>query len=153
MKLFLLIFIFFKGQIIFASEFPNLFGCFCEGGLITGKISKNDQISIDGIKMKTFNNGEFIFAFGRKHKGEIKVKFNNTQKIFKVKKKKYKIERINGLPQKKVEPSKDDIKKIIEDKEKINFSKKIGEKEKLFDSQFILPVDGRLSGVLEAKGY
>ena len=87
MRLFLLIFIFFKGQIIFASEFPNLFGCLCEGGLITGKISKNDQISIDGIKMKTFNNGEFIFAFGRKHKGEIIIKFNNTQKIFKVKKK------------------------------------------------------------------
>ena len=151
MKLFLLIFFFFKGQIIFANEFPNLFGCLCEGGLITGKISKNDKISIDGIKMKTFNNGEFIFAFGRKYKGEIIVKFNNTQKIFKVKKKKYKIERINGLPQKKVEPSKDDIKQIIEDKEKINFSKKIGEKEKLFGSKFILPVDGRLSGVFGSQ--
>ena len=37
--------------------------------------------------MNTFNNGEFIFAFGRKYKSEVIVKFNNnTQKIFKVKK-------------------------------------------------------------------
>ena len=146
MKLILFIFIFFKGQIIFASEFPDLFGCLCEGGLITGKISKKDKISIDGSEMKTFNNGEFIFAFGRKYKDEIIIKFNETRKIFKVQKKKYKIERISGLPKKKVEPNKDDLKKIIEDKEKINFSKKIGKREKLFGNKFILPVDGRLSG-------
>ena len=52
MRLFVLILFFLKGQIIFANEFPNLFGCLCEGGLITGKISKNDKISIDGIKIK-----------------------------------------------------------------------------------------------------
>ena len=55
---------------------------------------------------------------------EIKVKFNNTLKVFKVEKKKYKIERISGLPNKKVEPSKDDIQRIIEDKGKIKKFKK-----------------------------
>ena len=115
MKLILFIFIFFKGQIIFASEFPDLFGCLCEGGLITGKISKKDKISIDGFEMKTFDNGEFIFAFGRKFKNKIDVEYNGKFKIFDVKKKKYKIERISGLPQKKVEPAEEDIKRIIKD--------------------------------------
>ena len=151
MKLLFVIFILFSEKLIFADEFPNLFGCFCEGGLITGKVKKNDKIFFDGEEMKTFDNGEFIFAFGRKYKSEIKVKFNNTLKVFKVEKKKYKIERISGLPNKKVEPSKDDIQRIIEDKEKLKNSKKIGEKEKLFDSKFILPVNGRLSGVFGSQ--
>ena len=87
MKLFLLIFIFFKFELILADEFPDLFGCFCEGGLITGKINKKDKILIDGKQMKTFNNGEFIFAFGRKYKDEINIQFNDNVKTFKVKKK------------------------------------------------------------------
>ena len=37
--------------------------------------------------MKTFNNGEFIFAFGRKYKDEINIQFNDNIKTFKVKKK------------------------------------------------------------------
>ena len=144
---------FFKFDFILADEFPDLFGCFCEGGLITGKINQKDKILIDGKQMKTFNNGEFIFAFGRKYKDEINIQFNDNIKTFKVKKKKYKIERISGLPKKKVEPNKKDIEKIIKDKEKITLSKNVGEEEKLFDSKFILPVNGRLSEYLEVKEF
>ena len=67
MKLLLIFFLFLKGHYTFADEFPNLFGCFCEGGLITGVAGKNDKILIDGVEIKTFENGEFIFAFGRKY--------------------------------------------------------------------------------------
>ena len=101
MKLFFLIFFLLKGKFIFTDEFPNLFGCFCEGGLIVGKIDQKDKIIIDGSEIKTFKNGEFIFAFGRKYKDQITIKFNDTIKTFKVEKKKYKIERISGLPKKK----------------------------------------------------
>ena len=53
---------------------------------------------------------EFIFAFGRKYKDEIIIIFNNTQKIFKVKKE-VQNRKNKWSCQKKVEPSKDDIKK------------------------------------------
>ena len=52
---------------------------------------------------------------------------------------------------KKVEPNKKDIEKITKDKEKITLSKNVGEEEKLFDSKFILPVNGRLSGVFGSQ--
>ena len=87
MKLLLIFFLFLKGHYTFADEFPNLFACFCEGGLITGVAGKNDKILIDGVEIKTFENGEFIFAFGRKYKDTIKVKFNDKLKIFRIKKK------------------------------------------------------------------
>ena len=89
MKLFFLIFFLLKSKFILADEFPNLFGCFCEGGLIVGKIDQKDKIIIDGSEIKTFKNGEFIFAFGRKYKDQITIKFNDTIKNFKVEKKKF----------------------------------------------------------------
>ena len=153
MKIFFPIFFFLFTSLSFADDFPELFGCFCEGGLITGKIKSSDELKIDGKKMEVFQNGEFIFAFGRKFKSQINVQYNDKSRIFDIKKKKYKIERINGLPQKKVEPAEEDIKRIIKDKKKINSSKKIGIKEKLFDDEFILPVDGRLSGVFGSQRF
>ena len=59
----------------------------------------------------------------------------------------YKIEKIQGLPSNKVEPSMDDIKKIKSDQFKIQESKKVGLKKRIFTKKFVLPSKGRLSGV------
>ena len=47
------------------SEFPRLFGCFCEGGVIIGKANNSDFVEINKKRIKVFKDGEFIFAFGR----------------------------------------------------------------------------------------
>ena len=129
-----------------ADDFPKIFGCFCEGGLITGKVKKNDELEIDNKKIEIFDEGVFIYAFGRKYNDSVSISHNGKKRKFKVLNKKYKIENIKGLPQKKVDPSKDDLLKIKSDRSKINKSKKMGKKQKLFSDQFILPVNGRLSG-------
>ena len=53
-----------------ATNFPKIYGCFCEGGIITGKISENSTLRIDDQKVLTYNN-RFIFAFGRKFKDTV----------------------------------------------------------------------------------
>jgi murein DD-endopeptidase MepM/ murein hydrolase activator NlpD len=151
-------FFFFKILLIFiplksfeAKEFPQIFGCFCEGGVISGKIKESDSLFIDQNKIEIFENGEFIFAFGRKFKEKLKIRYNSIIKEFSIKNKKYKIEKIKGLPQRKVEPNKKDLEKIFSDQKKIKNSKKIGSKIKLFDKKFILPVEGRISGVFGSQ--
>ncbi len=129
-----------------SKDFPKIFGCFCEGGIILGKIKKGDTIKIGEKKLDIFDNGEFVFAFGRKHKSQINISYNGVNKTFAVEKKKYKIERISGLPRGKVEPNKEDLAKIKVDQKKIFNSKSIGEFEKIFDEKFIMPVEGRLTG-------
>ena len=47
-----------------ADDFPKIFGCFCEGGLITGKVKKNDELEVDNKKIEIFDEGVFIYAFG-----------------------------------------------------------------------------------------
>jgi len=144
-----LVFVFFMFIInpLRASDFPKIFGCFCEGGIITGNIGSSNSIKINGKKQKIFEDGNFIFAFGRKFSNKVLVSYNGIKKEFDIKKKKYKIEIISGLPKRKVQPTKTDLEKIFEDKKKIVNAKKIGVKKKIFEKKFILPAEGRISGV------
>ena len=143
--LFFLFFLYFN--FAYSSEFPSINGCFCEGGIITGLISDDDQLKINNEKIMIFENGRFIYAFGRKSKNFIKLDINGEIKEFSVKKKKYKVENIKGLPRNKVEPSKKEIERIFIDRNLIKKAKEIGSKKKLFGKKFILPAEGRLSGV------
>ena len=143
--------VFFLNSSLQSSEFPKILGCFCEGGLIFGKVKSKDNLEINNKKMKIFEDGSFIYAFGIKHTNEISVIFNGKKKNFKVKKKKYKIENISGLPSRKVEPNKKDLLKIKNDRQKISVAKKIGKTEKLFEDHFQMPAKGRLSGVFGSQ--
>ena len=48
-----------------ANTFPDIYGCFCEGGIITSKVKSGLVVKINNKKLKVFENGRFIFAFGR----------------------------------------------------------------------------------------
>ena len=89
MKKFCLISLFFCicSTPLFSQDFPKIFGCFCEGGVILGKIKKDDSIKIGNKKLDIFDNGEFIFAFGRKHNSEVIISYNDVKKTYVVKKK------------------------------------------------------------------
>ena len=140
--------IFFIPFNLFAKDFPDIFGCFCEGGIITGRLKSEDQvITIDDKRIRVSEDGDFIFAFGRKFKESITISVNGINKKYEIKDKKYKKEIIRGLPSRKVEPNKEDIKKIKSDQKKIKLVKRVGETKKLFDKTFLIPVDGRISGV------
>ena len=90
MKIFCLIFFFLNicSTSLLSQDFPKIFGCFCEGGVILGKVKKNDFIKIGNKKLDVFDNGEFIFAFGRKHKSQVIIIYNDIKKTFNIKKKK-----------------------------------------------------------------
>ncbi len=131
-----------------AEDFPKIFGCFCEGGVITGKVKNSqDSIKINGIETDIYDDGNFIFAFGRKFNDNLEISINGKKKKFNVEKKKYKIERISGLSRNKVEPNEEALKKIKTDQLKIKKSKKTGYRKRLFETQFMIPVKGRISGV------
>ena len=133
---------------LLASDFPDIFGCFCEGGIITGRLESKDKvITIDGKRIRVYEEGDFIFAFGRKFKEAITISVNGESKNYEIEDKTYKKEIIRGLPSRKVEPKKEDIKKIQSDQKKIKLTKTVGETKKLFGKTFLIPVDGRISGV------
>ena len=124
----------------------DILGCFCEGGMIYGIVSKGEQVKINDINIKLSKDNYFVYAFGRKHEEIVKIKIGKEEKIFQVKNKKYKIERINNLPSRKVEPGQKDIKKILKESDEIKQAKILDINNKLFSDKFLIPVEGRISG-------
>ena len=97
-------FIFFMFIInpIHALDFPKIFGCFCEGGIITGNIGTLNSIEIDGKKQEIFEDGNFIFAFGRKFGDKVSVSYNGVKKEFDIKKKNTKLKKFQVFQNEKL---------------------------------------------------
>ncbi len=146
MFLFFVFILIISSNNIYSKDFPDIYGCFCEGGVITGFISDHNELKINNKKIELYEGGRFLFAFGRKHVESVKIEVDNNSKTFVVSNKDYKIEKIKGLPRNKVDPSGDELEKIISEKKKIEDLKKVGSKTKHFGNKFIFPAKGRLSG-------
>ena len=98
--LFLLIFNF--------SHAVEFIGNFKQGSFILGKTDPNSKVLIDNREVRVTNDGYFAFGLDRDRKNNVIIKIKNKEDIKliekKVFKRKYKIQRIDGLPQKQVTP-------------------------------------------------
>ena len=132
-------------------------GDFVQGGIIIGKNKLAKKVFLDGKELKISNNGYFIFGFGRNHnkKSSLKIILNKNNNVkfhyFDIKKSKYKIEKIDGLPKKMVTPGPEFYKKIKDDRTLIKNSMKDSYANKIFPLSFIKPSEGRLSGVFGSQ--
>ena len=86
---------------LYALEFNNKF---IQGNFILGKTEPGSKIKIDNRSVKVTKDGYFAFGLGRDRKNDVVIrKINNgklTTVIKKVYKKKYKVQRIDGLQKK-----------------------------------------------------
>ena len=105
MKKTLILLFFFLSSNVLAVEFK---GKFIQGHFIIGKTESNTKVLIDKKEVRTSDDGYFVFGIGRDRKYDVVVTLNkdgNKQEIVKkVQKRKYNIQRIDGLEEKKVTP-------------------------------------------------
>ena len=128
-------------------------GTFIQGGLATGKVEPGTKLTLDGQPVAVAPNGSFIIGFGRKAKAKVVLRAEPPEGPLEVQelaieKRKYKIQRIDGLPQRKVSPTKpEDLARIKNDQIQIAEVRKRTTLKTFFDTGFIWPVEGRISGV------
>lgn len=128
-------------------------GEFTEGSLLFGKTEPGSRILFQEKEIRITKNGEFIIGLHRdenKHSQLMLIMPNGNKlsKTVKIKQRKYKIQRINGLPKAKVSPRGKELMKRIQNE--IALAKKARKRvdERLdFLQNFIWPVTGRISGV------
>ena len=142
-KFFLLIFfISFKS---YAVEFN---GKFIQGHYIIGKTDPNSTVTIDKIKVKVSKDGYFAFGLDRERKYDVVIKIKkdgNTSKIIKkVKKRKYNIQRIDGLEEKKVTPPEEVYERIKNENKLIAKAREINSDLDFFKDKFILPLENAI---------
>ncbi len=145
---FLFIIIFFTTTHINAVEFK---GKFLQGHFIVGLTDPSAKIIIGKKEVKVSNEGYFVFGIDRDRKFDLTItKIIDGKKdtiIKKVLKRKYNIQRIDGLEESKVTPPESVYKRIKEENNKIGEARAINSDLPFFKNQFIMPVEGIISGV------
>ena len=146
-KLFFFIF-FFQTLNLEAIEFK---GKFLQGHYIIGVTDPSAKIVIDKKKVKVSKDGFFVFGLDRDRKFDVTItkKLNGKKEIIvkKILKRKYNIQRIDGLPESKVTPPESVYKRIREENNKIGEARGINSNLPFFKNQFIMPVEGIISGI------
>jgi len=148
MKKLLLILAIILSSNAFAVEFK---GKFLQGHYIIGITDPSAKIIIDKKKVKVSKDGYFVFGIDRDRKFDVtitKIVDGKKEKIIKkVLKRKYNIQRIDGLEESKVTPPESVYKRIKEENNKIGEARAINSDLTFFKNQFIMPVNGIISGV------
>ena len=146
-RLFFLI-IFFTSAHVNAVEFK---GKFLQGHYIIGITDPTAKIIVDKKEIRVSKDGYFVFGIDRDRKFDVTItKINNKKRkkiIKKVLKRKYNIQRIDGLEESKVTPPESVYKRIKEENNKIGEARAINSNLPFFKNQFIIPVEGIISGV------
>ena len=146
-KLIFLIFFFLTTQLN-AVEFK---GKFLQGHYIIGLTDPSAKIIVDKKEVRVSKDGYFVFGIDRDRKLDLIItKIQNEKKIKiikKVFKRKYNIQRIDGLEESKVTPPESVYKRIKEENNKIGKARAINSDLPFFKDQFIMPVEGIISGV------
>ena len=122
----------------YAVEFQ---GKFIQGHFIIGKTEPGTEISIDKKKIKVSKDGYFVFGLDKDRKFDVVISEGEKKIIKKVRKRKYKIQRIDGLPEKKVTPPEEFYERIKKENKLISNAREVDSDLSFFKDQFIIPVD------------
>ena len=146
-RLFFIIILFTSTQLN-AIEFK---GKFLQGHYIVGITDPSSKIIIGKKEVRVSKDGYFVFGIDRDRKFDISITkiINGKKEIItkKVLKRKYNIQRIDGLEESKVTPPESVYKRIKEENNKIGEARAINSDLPFFKNQFIMPVKGIISGV------
>ena len=146
-KLLLLIAIVFSTN-VFAVEFK---GKFLQGHFIIGITDPGSKIIVDKKEVRVSEEGFFVFGIDRDRKFDVtitKITNGKKEKIIKtVLKRKYNIQRIDGLEESKVTPPESVYKRIKKENNAIGEARAINSDLNYFKNKFIMPVEGIITGV------
>ncbi len=127
---------------VFALEFQ---GKFIQGHFILGKTHPDSKIWVDKKKVKITDDGYFVFGIGRDRKFDITItkEFNGSKEkiVKKILKREYKIQKIDGLQEKKVTPPKEVYERIKRENRIIGEARAIESNLTFFKKKFINPLD------------
>jgi len=140
--------------LVTTSSFAVTFdGKFIQGSFILGKAEPGSKVFVDKKKVKVTSDGFFVFGLGRDRKYDVVITLNkkdgNKQKIVKrVQKRKYNIQRVDGLEEKKVTPPKEALERIKRENKWIGEARARESDLTFFTKKFIIPVENAIiSGV------
>ena len=130
----------------------ELKGNFVQGGLVRGKTKPGAIVMFDGRLVRVSPDGLFLIGFTRDAgtKASLTVRTAGASRkvrVLEVAKRSYDIQKIDGLPVAMVSPMRDALQRINSENERIRQARSRDTPETLFESGWIWPARGHISGV------
>jgi len=138
--LFITLILFFNTN-LFAAEFN---GKFIQGHFIIGKTIPGTSIQIDKKKVKVSKDGYFAFGIKKDRKFDIVITEGKIKIVKKIQKRKYNIQKIDGLAKKKVTPPEEFYARIKKENQLISKAREVHSDLSFFKEKFIIPVDNAI---------
>ena len=136
----------------FSAKAFTLEGHLTQGGMAVGRVAPGSTVHFKGNAVRVSPEGLFVIGFSRDEKTKLEIEVQppsgRIEKYpFTIQARKYRIQRIDGLPPRKVSPSLEDQKRIRQDRALVKSARKIDDPRTNFTQSFIWPVIGRISGI------
>lgn len=130
----------------------RLEGDLVQGGLVLGTAKPGARVALDGRSLRVGTDGGFVFGLGRDagKRAKLTVTFadgSSETRTLDIRQRKYSVQRIDGLPPKKVTPGPEELKRIRADGALIKRARARDNALAGFRRGFMWPSRGRISGV------
>jgi len=134
----------------------SLQGNLIQGGLVFGTAEPGNRVELDGVRLGLSADGRFLIGFGRDASptAVLSITGNDgktSKQTLAVASREYKIQRIDGLPTRKVTPKPEDLARIKADNAGIGRVRGLETASAYFSSGFTWPVSGPISGVFGSQ--
>lgn len=151
----LLVFVFAGLSPANAGEF-QLNGKPIQGGLMTGHASPGARVYFEGTEVRVSNDGVFVIGFGRDAPAtaNLKITFADgsvTHEVLSIEKRRYHVQRVDGLPERKVTPKPADLERIRREAALVRETRGRDDPRTDFLEGFDWPARGRISGVFGSQ--
>ncbi len=127
-------------------------GSLQQGSLLLGTVEKGSRPFYRDRALPVTASGQFLLGLGRDAPASIELRIVDSEGLqtvqkYEVAKRDYRIQRVNGVPSKTVDPSASDLARIRNDSALVASARReITSKEDFLDG-FQLPLDGPITGV------
>ena len=133
-------------------------GPLTQGTLLKGMAPKGAKITHKGREVRVADDGLFVLGFGRDAdlNQTFTVHFADGKKheqSIQLKKRQYKIQRIEGVPKAKVNPSKKSLERIKKETALVKKARKLDDVRTDFRNGFEWPLIGRITGVYGSQRF
>lgn len=130
----------------------ELKGRFVQGGLVQGQTVPGARVKVDGSPVRVSGDGLFLVGFDRDEGSQVELEVwtpdgEHREQVIEVEPREYEIQRVDGLPPKKVTPPAQDLERIRQEAKLVAKARELDAPRTDFAAGFVWPATGRISGV------
>lgn len=127
-----------------------------QGGLIWGYLESGTELKVDGEAVDRGADGLFVFGFGRDAAAEVELTLWRgdaplATAVVDVAPQEYRIQRVEGVPQRTVTPSEEHLARIRREAALVSAARADSLPDGLFVEPFIWPTQGPITGVFGSQ--